>query len=135
MEHLNNLIGELLRSQVVVSSVTAVVLGVTSYLTVRLNNMSKQIELDQQAQTDMAESTKRGTLRSEYLAIYNSPTFTLEQKYGMTREIMKEYERLNGNHYLHSLDEALKEKIDKERGDDPLSESRVELEHIEESEV
>lgn len=135
MEHLNNLIGELLRSQVVVSSVTAVVLGVTSYLTVRLNNMSKQIELDQQAQTDMAESIKRSNLRSEYLAIYNSPTFTLEQKYGMTREIMKEYERLNGNHYLHSLDEALKEKIDKERGDDPLSESRVELEHIEESEV
>lgn len=135
MEHLNNLIGELLRSQVVVSSVTAVVLGVTSYLTVRLNNMSKQIELDQQSQIDMAESTKRGTLRSEYLAIYNSPTFTVEQKYGMTREIMKEYERLNGNHYLHSLDEALKEKLDKERGDEPLSESRVELEQSEEGEV
>ena len=135
MEHLNNLIGELLRSQVVVSSVTAVVLGVTSNLTVRLNNMSKQIELDQQAQTDMAESIKRSNLRNEYLAIYNSPTFTVEQKYGMTREIMKEYERLNGNHYLHSLDEALKEKLDKERGDEPLSESQVELEHIEESEV
>ena len=73
MEHLNHLIGELLRSQVVVSSVAAVVLGVTSYLTVRLNNMSKQIELDQQAQTDMAESTKRSALRNEYLAIYNSP--------------------------------------------------------------
>lgn len=135
MEHLNNLIGELLRSQVVVSSVTAVVLGVTSYLTVRLNNMSKQIELDQQAQTDMAESIKRSNLRNEYLAIYNSPTFTVEQKYGMTREIMKEYERLNGNHYLHSLDEALKEKLDKERGDEPLSESRVELEQSEEGEV
>lgn len=135
MEHLNQLIGELLRSQVVVSSVTAVVLGVTSYLTVRLNNMSKQIELDQQAQTDMAESIKRSNLRNEYLAIYNSPTFTVEQKYGMTREIMKEYERLNGNHYLHSLDEALKEKLDKERGDEPLSESRVELEQSEEGEV
>lgn len=135
MEHLNRLIGELLRSQVVVSSVTAVVLGVTSYLTVRLNNMSKQIELDQQAQTDMAESTKRSALRNEYLAIYNSPTFTEEQKYGMTREIMKEYERLNGNHYLHSLDESLKEKLDKERGDEPLSESRVELEQSEEGEV
>lgn len=135
MEHLNRLIGELLRSQVVVSSVTAVVLGVTSYLTVRLNNMSKQIELDQQAQTDMAESIKRSNLRNEYLAIYNSPTFTVEQKYGMTREIMKEYERLNGNHYLHSLDEALKEKLDKERGDEPLSESRVELEQSEEGEV
>ena len=135
MEHLNNLIGELLRSQVVVSSVTAVVLGVTSYLTVRLNNMSKQIELDQQAQTDMAESIKRSNLRNEYLAIYNSPTFTVEQKYGMTREIIKEYKRLNGNHYLHSLDEALKEKLDKERGDEPLSESRVELEQSEEGEV
>lgn len=135
MEHLNHLIGELLRSQVVVSSVTAVVLGVTSYLTVRLNNMSKQIELDQQAQTDMAESIKRSNLRNEYLAIYNSPTFTVEQKYGMTREIMKEYERLNGNHYLHSLDEALKEKLDKERGDELLSESRVELEQSEEGEV
>ena len=135
MEHLNHLIGELLRSQVVVSSVTAVVLGVTSYLTVRLNNMSKQIELDQQAQTDMAESIKRSNLRNEYLAIYNSPTFTVEQKYGMTREIMKEYERLNGNHYLHSLDEALKEKLDKERGDEPLSESRVELGQSEEGEV
>ena len=135
MEHLNHLIGELLRSQVVVSSVTAVVLGVTSYLTVRLNNMSKQIELDQQAQTDMAESIKRSNLRNEYLAIYNSPNFTVEQKYGMTREIIKEYERLNGNHYLHSLDEALKEKLDKERGDEPLSESRVELEQSEEGEV
>ena len=135
MEDLNRLIGELLRSQVVVSSVTAVVLGVTSYLTVRLNNMSKQIELDQQAQTDMAESIKRSNLRNEYLDIYNSPTFTVEQKYGMTREIMKEYERLNGNHYLHSLDEALKEKLDKERGDEPLSESRVELEQSEEGEV
>lgn len=135
MEHLNNLIGELLRSQVVVSSVTAVVLGVTSYLTVRLNSMSKQIELDQQAQTDMAESTKRGTLRSEYLSIYNSPTFTLEQKYGMTRDIMKEYERLNGNHYLHDLDSALKERLDTEMVDEPLSKSRVELEQSEESEV
>ena len=135
MEHLNHLLGELLRSQVVVSSVTAVVLGVTSYLTVRLNSMSKQIELDQQSQTDMAESIKRSNLRNEYLAIYNSPTFTVEQKYGMTREIMKEYERLNGNHYLHSLDEALKEKLDKERGDEPLSESRVELEQSEEGEV
>lgn len=135
MEHLNHLIGELLRSQVVVSSVTAVVLGVTGYLTVRLNNMSKQIELDQQAQTDIAESTKRSALRNEYLAIYNSPTFTLEQKYGMTREIMKEYERLNGNHYLHALDNALKKHLDAEMVDEPLSESRVELEQSEESEV
>lgn len=114
MEHLNHLIGELLRSQVVVSSVTAVVLGVTSYLTVRLNNMSKKIELDQQAQTDMAESIKRSNLRNEYLAIYNSPIFTPEQKWGMTRDIVVEYERLNGNHYIHLLEEELRAQVEKE---------------------
>lgn len=107
MEHFNHLVGELLRSQAVITAVTSLILGTVGYLTIKLKAMAKRIELDQEAQTVIAESSKRSALRNEYLAIYNSPMFSLEQKYGMTRDIIREYERLNGNHYLHALDKAL----------------------------
>ena len=115
MMHLEHLIDELLRSQAVVTAFVSLVLGIVGYITHKLNTMSKKIDLDQQTQTTIAESSKRSALRNEYLAIYNSPMFTLEQKYGMTREIIRDYERLNGNHYLHALDKAMAEKLE---GDD-----------------
>lgn len=112
MMHLDHLIDELLRSQAVVTAFVSLVLGIVGYITHKLNTMSKKIDLDQQAQTTIIESSKRSALRNEYLAIYNSPMFTLEQKYGMTREIIRDYERLNGNHYLHALDKAMAEKLE-----------------------
>lgn len=64
---------------------------------------------------DMAEGTKRSSLRSEYLQIYNSKEFTTEEKWDMTRDIVDEYfNKLNGNHYIHSLDSKLKMKLEGE---------------------
>lgn len=112
MIHLDHLIDELLRSQAVVTAFISLTLVIVGYITRKLNVMSKKLELDQQAQTTIAESSKRSALRNEYLSIYNSPMFTLEQKYGMTREIIRDYERLNGNHYLHALDKAMADKLE-----------------------
>lgn len=64
---------------------------------------------------DMTEGTKRSSLRTEYLQIYNSTEFTTEEKWEMTRDIVDEYfNKLNGNHYIHSLDSKLKMKLEGE---------------------
>lgn len=64
---------------------------------------------------DMAKGAKRSSLRSEYLLIYNSREFTTEEKWSMTRNIVDEYfNNLNGNHYIHSLDNKLKTKLEGE---------------------
>lgn len=97
---------------------SATVIGFLTYLVAKLKAMTKQVETDQQALTEQAESNKRSALRTEYLSIYNSQMFPTEQKWGMTRDIIKDYQRLNGNHYLHSLDQALKEKLDSEMSDE-----------------
>lgn len=114
MEHLNHLIGELLRSQALLTLLSTTVIGFLTYLVAKLKAMTKQVEIDQQALTEKAESNKRSSLRNEYLSIYNSPLFTAEQKWGMTRDIVVEYERLNGNHYLHLLEEELRAQVEKE---------------------
>lgn len=127
MEHLNHLIGELLRSQALLTVLSTTVIGFLTYLVAKLKAMTKQVETDQQALTEQAESNKRSALRNEYLSIYNSQMFTTEQKWGMTRDIIRDYQRLNGNHYLHSLDQALKEKIDKERGEEQQDNEQQEV--------
>lgn len=114
MEHLNHLLGELLRSQVVVTALSGVVLGVLAYLNARIKALTNRTELDQQVLTEQAESNKRSALRNEYLQIYNSPHFTIEQKWGITRDIVADYKRLNGNHYIHLLEEELKAQLEKE---------------------
>lgn len=127
MEHLNHLAGELLRSQVVITLLSGTIIGFLTYVTAKLKSMTAQAETDQQVLTEQAESAKRSALRTEYLGIYNSQMFTLEQKYGMTRDIMREYELLNGNHYLHALDQALKEKLDKELGEERQDDEQQEV--------
>ena len=58
---------------------------------------------------EIAKGAKRASLRAEYLQIYNSKEFTSQEKWNMTRNIVDEYfNRLNGNHYIHSLDKKLK---------------------------
>ena len=67
---------------------------------------------------EMAEGAKRSSLRSEYLQIYNSKEFTTEEKWSMTREIVDEYfNKLHGNHYIHSLDVKLENKLKGESND------------------
>lgn len=57
---------------------------------------------------DVAKGAKRSSLRSEYLQIYQSTEFTCVEKWKMTRPLVKEYfDELNGNHYIHGLDEKL----------------------------
>lgn len=65
---------------------------------------------------DMAKGTKRSSIRAEYLQIYNAKEFTTEEKWEMTRPIMREYfDVLQGNHYIHGLDKKLEEKLIEEK--------------------
>ena len=70
-----------------------------------LNNKREQL-------LDMTKGTKRSSIRTEYLQIYNSTEFTEKEKWEMTRPIVKEYfDELQGNHYIHGLDKKLEEKL------------------------
>lgn len=111
MLHLDKLVNEALRNQMILTALSSLILAVLAYLNSKLKALTARAETDQTLLKEQAESNKRSALRNEYLTIYNSPNFTAEQKWGMTRDIMKEYERLDGNHYLHALDSELQIKV------------------------
>ena len=81
------------------------------YVISQLSKLKKENEFLISEQDTKLNSIKRSALRSEYLGIYNSPMFTDEQKYGLTRDIIKSYKELNGNHYIETLDKELKERV------------------------
>lgn len=53
---------------------------------------------------------KLSSLRGEYLSIFNSKEFSIDEKYRMTREIYQDYKQLSGNHYMDELDMKLVSK-------------------------
>lgn len=98
---MERLILKLLEDNTVMSAISMVVttacgLGV-AYLTYKRNQL-----------VELSKGAKRSSIRSEYLQIYNSKDFTVEEKWGMTRPLVDEYfNKLQGNHYIHSLDTKL----------------------------
>lgn len=111
---MNKLIENILLDEQVISSLITLLLACVGYLVVKVNKLKADTEANVQARTLQMESLKRSALRNEYLGIYNSTEFTYEQKYGMTRDIIKDYKKLKGNHYISILDKDLKEKAENE---------------------
>lgn len=110
----NQWIDTILSRQEVITSVTLVITTLCTFLVTKLTQKTKETEAHQEAQEELARSNKRSALRNEYLQIYNSQEFTWEQKYHLTREIVTSYYLLNGNHYIHELDEKLYYKKEEE---------------------
>lgn len=106
---MERLILKLLEDNTVMSAIsllitTACGVGV-AYLTYKRNQL-----------VGLSKGAKRSSLRSEYLQIYNSKDFTVEEKWEMTRPLVDEYfNKLQGNHYIHGLDTKLGELYTKEK--------------------
>ena len=104
----NNLIVKLLEDQSVVTALTLLITTACSYGVFILNRKREQL-------IDITKGAKRSSLRSEYLQIYNSHDFTVQEKWEMTRPLVKEYfDNLQGNHYIHGLDKKLETLYNKE---------------------
>ena len=106
---MEKLILKLLEDNTVMSAISLLITSVcgvgVAYLTYKRNQL-----------VELSKGAKRSSLRSEYLQIYNSKDFTLEDKWGMTRPLVNEYfNKLQGNHYIHGLDAKLKEKLEKDK--------------------
>lgn len=108
---MTKLIEQVLSNQAISSAIVSLILASIGYLIMKINHLSSYEESNHEIKMEAINSTRRISLRTEYLSIYNSHTFTDEQKYGMTREIVEEYESLHGNHYIHTLDTELKERL------------------------
>lgn len=104
----NSLVLKLLEDQSVVTALTLLITTACSYGVFILNRKREQL-------IDITKGAKRSSLRSEYLQIYNSHDFTVQDKWEMTRPLVKEYfDNLQGNHYIHGLDKKLEELYQKE---------------------
>ena len=108
MKTIYNDLHTLLMSDTVQLALSAVIVAFCYYLKAKIDRMKQKDELDFAENYEMLKSTKRSSLRSEYLQIYNSSVFTNKQKYEMTRELIETYTNIDGNHYIHELDKVLK---------------------------
>lgn len=105
---MNNLIIRLLENQTVISAITLVITTACGLGVAYLNHKRDQL-------VELSKGAKRSSLRSEYLQIYNSHDFTVSEKWEMTRPLVSEYfNTLQGNHYIHGLDEKLESLHKKE---------------------
>ena len=108
MKVIYNDLHTLFMSNTVQLALSAVIVAFCYYLKSKIDKMKQKDDLDFAENYEMLKSTKRSSLRSEYLQIYNSSVFTNKQKYEMTRELIETYTNLDGNHYIHKLDRILK---------------------------
>lgn len=108
MEFIYNDLHTLFMSNTVQLALSAVIVAFCYYIKAKIDRMKQKDDLDFAENYEMLKSTKRSSLRSEYLQIYNSSVFTNKQKYEMTRELVEVYTNLGGNHYIHELDRILK---------------------------
>ena len=108
MKTIYNDLHTLFMSNTVQLALSAVIVAFCYYLKSKIDKMKQKDDLDFAENYEMLKSTKRSSLRSEYLQIYNSSVFTNKQKYEMTRELIETYTNLDGNHYIHKLDRILK---------------------------
>lgn len=108
MQIIYNDLHTLFMSNAVQLALSALIVAFCYYLKAKIDRMKQKDDLDFAENYEMLKSTKRSSLRSEYLQIYNSTVFTNKQKYDMTRELVETYTNLDGNHYIHELDKKLK---------------------------
>ena len=108
MKVIYNDLHTLFMSNTVQLALSAVIVAFCYYIKAKIDRMKQKDDLDFAENYEMLKSTKRSSLRSEYLQIYNSSVFTNKQKYEMTRELVEAYTNLDGNHYIHKLDRILK---------------------------
>lgn len=102
---IDDIILKLLEDQSIRSTITLLITTFCGFGITWLNYKRGQL-------VEIAKGAKRSSLRSEYLQIYNSKDFTNLEKWEMTRPIIEEYfNKLDGNHYIHSLDAKLEEKL------------------------
>lgn len=95
-------------SNTVQLALSALIVAFCYYLKSKIDLLKKKEDLEFAENYEMLKSTKRSSLRSEYLQIYNSTVLTNKQKYDITRDLIETYETLEGNHYIHELDSKLK---------------------------
>lgn len=107
----HELANKILFSEQMITLYSTFMITLVGYVISQLSKLKKENEFLISEQDTKLNSIKRSALRSEYLGIYNSPMFTDEQKYGLTRDIIKSYKKLNGNHYIETLDKELKERV------------------------
>ena len=98
----------ILMSNTVQLALSGMIVAFCYYIKAKIDRMKQKDDLEFADNYEMLKSTKRSSLRSEYLQIYNSSVFTNKQKYEMTRELVEAYTNLDGNHYIHKLDSILK---------------------------
>lgn len=108
MQIIYNDLHTLFMSNAVQLALSALIVAFCYYLKAKIDRLKQKDDLDFAQNYEMLKSTKRSSLRSEYLNIYNSTVFTNKQKYDMTRELVETYTNLDGNHYIHELDKRLK---------------------------
>ena len=95
-------------SNTVQLALSGMIVALCYYIKAKIDRMKQKDDLEFAENYEMLKSTKRSSLRSEYLQIYNSTVLTNKQKYDITRDLVETYTNLNGNHYIHELDSKLK---------------------------
>lgn len=106
---MDRLIVRLLENQAVMSAITLLITTACGLGVAYLAHKRDQL-------VELSKGAKRSSIRSEYLQIYNSHDFTVTEKWEMTRPLVSEYfGNLQGNHYIHGLDEKLESLYEKEK--------------------
>jgi len=106
---MERLILKIVENQTVLSAITLVITTACGLGVAYLNAKREQL-------IELSKGVKRSSIRSEYLQIYNSHDFTVTEKWEMTRPIVSEYfDILQGNHYIHGLDQKLESLYEKEK--------------------
>ena len=106
---MERLILKLVENQTVMSAITLVITTACGLGVAYLTHKREQL-------IELSKGAKRSSLRSEYLQIYNSHDFTVTEKWEMTRPLVYEYfNNLQGNHYIHGLDQKLEVLYTKEK--------------------
>lgn len=108
MKLIYNVLNAIFTSNTVQLALSALIVAFCYYLKSKIDLMKQRQDLKFAQNYEMLKSTKRSSLRSEYLQIYNSTVLTYKQKYDITRDLIETYENLEGNHYIHELDSKLK---------------------------
>lgn len=105
---MDKLIVRLLEDQTVMSAVSLLMTTAIGVGVAWLNHKRNQL-------IELSKGAKRSSIRSEYLNIYNSTEFTWKEKWDMTEPLVKQYfGELEGNHYIHGLNEKMRQHMEDE---------------------
>lgn len=105
---MDKLIVKLLEDQTVMSAVSLLMTTAIGVGVAWLNHKRTQL-------IELSKGAKRSSIRSEYLNIYNSTEFTWKEKWDMTEPLVKQYfGELEGNHYIHGLNEKMRKHMEDE---------------------